>query len=335
MILEIAWFALLLSNMLLLASCLFRRTPSQIHTISHTMKSVRCSSSCNDQSVYKLPRIYYPNKVSLGISSPIVEADVVHYLLNVMRLKDNAEVRIFNHCDGEFVAQLVAEPPFRSKRRYLQDLYFLPLHHLRQPISNESIPISVTLFLPIIKKDRLKLMVEKLTELGVHRFVPLITQNTNADFIEEKKVWESLQKILIQASEQCERLDIPKLYKPVSIPSLLKNHSNVTNDSPLHLATFKNNIDHFIICQERSLTVPTLLQCLSNLRSDLVKLSKPHIHLGIVVGPEGGFAPKELLDMSYLANPHFVSLGSNVLRSETATIVASSIVSAVLQDLKC
>jgi 16S rRNA (uracil1498-N3)-methyltransferase len=158
------------------------------------------------------------------------------------------------------------------------------------------------MFAPI-KKPRMKLLVEKATELGASSLLPVITQNTD-------KVCDvdGLSTTAIEAAEQCERLSIPRIHDVRTLNALLEN-------MPAGIT---------IVCVERCLGCSTrpLLHILDNLinNPDTARSQR----LSVFVGPEGGFTAGEVEKLEACPSVRLVSLGRGVLRSETAALSALS-----------
>ncbi len=202
----------------------------------------------------------------------------------------------------------------------------------------------ITVALPILKGDRFDWALEKLTEIGVAKIMPIVLQRSvvkpglspsQSHLGESSKEANSTNRltrwhsILKEASEQCERPTIPQLVPPSSFQSLLSEAA--TDQLPLK-----------IICAERR-AAPHLSQLLSErLQSHNRQLGTRSLYnrdasadkfkVIIVIGAEGGFTEKEMvlaIDSGFTP----VSLGPLILRSETAAIYASAITTACL-DLK-
>lgn len=135
-----------------------------------------------------------------------------------------------------------------------------------------------------LKQDRLNMMIEKATELGTTDFQPICTEYTQVRKINS----ERLQKIAVEACEQSERQDIPKFYDLINLDEYLLNTH-----------------DHVVFCCER-LDIHHEIE--------LIKYDT------VIIGPEGGFSPKEkmLLKKKIPA----ITLGDTILRAETAAIIA-------------
>lgn len=156
----------------------------------------------------------------------------------------------------------------------------------------------ITLYLSLIKKDNFELVTQKITELGINTIVPVISERS------EKKNLniERLQKIVIEAGEQCGRGDITTISPIISLNEALNTVSKESFSLCLQMGGkyWKNDDTWGRINKETS--------------------------LNIFIGPEGGWSEKEenLFDKNKITK---ISLGKTVLRAETAAIVACGIVS--------
>ncbi|MEI6480515.1 MAG: RsmE family RNA methyltransferase [bacterium] len=149
--------------------------------------------------------------------------------------------------------------------------------------------IEVTLFASLIKKDKFEWVLEKCTELGVSHFVPVISERS------EKKDLniDRAQKILKEASEQSERGVMPTICEPLSL------------SEALYGVDFTVLVFHLL-----------------GEKFDAEKTTDVS-RIGILVGPEGGWGEKDL-EIFKKNNIQLVTLGSQVLRAETASIAAAS-----------
>ena len=143
----------------------------------------------------KAPRLFLNTPLSIGTDTHL-DKDQSHYLLNVMRKDDNDMVRVFNGKDGEFIGII------QKQSKKLCTL--TNLEQLKQQPDNKS---EIHLFFVPIKKDRMGFMIEKAVELGATHLHPIITDRTQHGKINTNKI----EKQIIEAAEQCERLDTPHL----------------------------------------------------------------------------------------------------------------------------
>ncbi len=235
-------------------------------------------------------RLYIDGPLSAGqlVDLP---SDQAHYVNNVMRLSVGDELALFNGQDGEWSARIIEA---RKKR--------CSLEVGTKTRGQDSSPDLWLVFAPI-KKQRLDFIIEKATELGVSALKPVITRRT----IVSKIRTDRLHAQAIEASEQCERLNIPQVDDAVSLPQLL-------NDWPSERRLF--------VLDERGGAEP-ILEAFQN--------TEPGPH-AILTGPEGGFDPSELdlLRKNSFVTP--ISVGPRILRADTAALAAISCWQSVLGD---
>ncbi|WP_135081800.1 16S rRNA (uracil(1498)-N(3))-methyltransferase [Terasakiella sp. SH-1] len=238
-------------------------------------------------------RLYIDTSLSVGLSQDL-SSDQAHYVNNVMRLKVGDEVAVFNGQDGEWLGQISSA---RKKNCTIQ-----LIEKIRE---QDSCPDLMLVFAPI-KKQRLDFIMEKATELGVSDFQPVITQRTIASKIRSDRLCAQT----IEASEQCERLNIPVVHEAVSLVQLVK-------DWPQERTLF--------VLNEHGGAKPIL----EGLQEFAGKEIGP---CAILVGPEGGFDPSELDLLAKLQNVVPLSIGPRILRADTAALAAISCWQSVLGD---
>ena len=165
-----------------------------------------------------------------------------HYVVNVMRLKDNDEIIIFNQKNGEFLCKFI----------YSKESIVIPTKCLRKYEKNIK---SIYLAFSPIKSHLTNFIIEKATELGVNYIQPIITERTQIRNINIEK----LTKIAIEASEQSERIDIPIINKAITFDKFIKSINNDINwfsalersDSiSIKDVTFENNNSGLIVGPE-------------------------------------------------------------------------------------
>lgn len=225
---------------------------------------------------------------SLSIGKEIkLEDKIFHYLANVMRVNINDSITFLNGIDGDFFANIISInkkfiiTKIISKTRDLQNRKFLGL-----------------IFAPIQKID---ILLKGATELGTTNFLPITTEYTNKSNLKINK----LEGNIIEAIEQCERNDLPKIEKMQKLEVVL---NKLNND---------NNIIFF--CEERT-AINNPINVFNNYK-DKIK----NKNLYALVGPEGGFSTKEKDLINSFKNIISINLGDTILRSETATISILSI----------
>ena len=203
-----------------------------------------------------------------------------HYLSKVMRKKENEFFSIFNS-SGEWEAKILNISKNLVK--------FKITKQLRHKANFKDLWLA---FSPI-KSNYFNFMIQKATELGVTKFLPVILDRT----IIRKINKERLEKIIIEATEQSNRIQIPKIEDPQSLNSFLNKY-----DVDLIFTDINSN----------------------NPKLNLKKLSKKPVC--ILVGPEGDFSESEREEILSYKGVQAIKINDNILRSETAVISAISII---------
>ena len=207
-----------------------------------------------------------------------------HYLTKVMRVKENEVFSLFNK-NGEWEAKILGI----SK----SIVEFKTIKQLRQKENTKELWLA---FSPI-KSNYQNFMIQKATELGVTKFLPIIFERT----IVRKINKERLEKIVIEASEQSNRINVPIIEESQKLNNFLK-----TNSIDLIFTDLNSN----------------------NNKIDKSKLTdKP---VCIIIGPEGDFSEAERDKILSFKGVQSVKINENILRSETAVISAISIVNYVI-----
>ena len=224
-------------------------------------------------------RLFFQESLSLNLSSKLDKSQS-YYLSKVMRMSAGKSFSLFNQ-SGEWEAKI--------KEINKGIVEFSVTKKLRSAKNEKEICLA---FAPI-KLNYLNLMIQKATELGVTKFVPILTERTIVRQLNEKR----LNKIIIEASEQSNRLKVPKIDKITKLDNFLKSNQN-TNVIFGDLNTDNSEVN--------------------------LKSSDP---LCILIGPEGDFTVKERENILKLKNVIPLKINENILRSETAAISMISIIS--------
>jgi 16S rRNA (uracil1498-N3)-methyltransferase len=226
-------------------------------------------------------RLYINWPLNAG-QAVVLSKEDSHYLATVMRQKQGGIVNVFNERDGEYSAQIASLTKSQVSLT-VKDRQSLP------PPSKE-----LTLFFAPIKNVDSSFIIQKATELGVTKIVPIICERS----VIKKVNNEKLVKVARQAIEQCEGFKIPTILAM----------------EPLSKIDFTKQISgDLIVCDER---------CEGPKLSQLKLASADN---GIIIGPEGGFAESERKLLAAYKKAKVVSLGKRILRAETAIIAALAI----------
>ena len=223
-------------------------------------------------------RLFYSESLSINLEASLDKSQS-HYLSKVMRINIGQSFSLFNQ-SGEWQAKI--------KEINKGIVEFLVIKKLRSSNNEREIWLA---FSPI-KLNYLNLMIQKATELGVTKFIPIITERTIVRKLNDKR----LNKIIIEASEQSNRLKVPKLEKILKLNEFLRLNQNTS-----------------II--------------FGDLNTDNSKINfKSSDPLCILIGPEGDFTLKERENILKLKKLIPLKINQNILRSETAAISMISII---------
>lgn len=245
----------------------------------------------------KLPaRLFTPHDLAPGLAVPL-ERGQGHYLTHVMRLAEGKAVALFNGRDGEWRATIA------EARKHA---VVLACETLLRPQRAEP---DVWLAFAPLKKTRIDFVVEKATELGASRLIPVFTRHTAAARVNDDR----LRAQAIEAAEQCERLSVPEIAEAVTLDRLLA-------DWPAER--------RLLVLDETGGGQP-IATVLAGMHDETGGTS---FHHAILIGPEGGFSASELDVLRNLPFVSAVGVGPRILRAETAALAALSCWQALLGD---
>ena len=233
-----------------------------------------------------LPRLFVDRRLDEQ-ASVALDAAQANYLGNVLRLGEGAELLLFDGETGEWLAR-IAEA---GKKR-------MTLTVERRTREAESVPDVWLAFAPV-KRTQTDWLVEKATELGVARLIPVTTRRT----IVERVKLERLRAIAIEAAEQCGRTRLPEIEEPVALAHLLDRRNP---ERTLYFADEAGGEP----AGDAFTPGPALL----------------------LVGPEGGFTEEERNAIRAAPSSRAISLGPRILRAETAALAALAAYMALAGD---
>jgi len=241
---------------------------------------------------FNAPRLFVDAPLQAGVRVAL-DRGQTNYLLNVLRLKSEDTVLIFNGRDGEWCAEVAVEG------RKAADL--VCVERVRE---QSAAPDIVYAFAPL-KHARLDYMVQKAVEMGAGVLQPVLTQRTQSSRVN----LDRMRSNAIEAAEQCGILSIPEVREERTLERFLKDLE----------------ADKLVIFCDENAPV-------SNPVEALAKLGNIQDGLVVIVGPEGGFTDQERALVAAHERCVCVSLGPRILRADTAAVAALAIVQSVLGD---
>ena len=242
----------------------------------------------------RLTRVYVEETLTAGTRG-LVSGSAANHIARVLRLGVGDALTLFDGQGGEYQARIEA---------LKKDAVVVEVG-AHEAIERES-PLVVTLAQGISRGERMDWVMQKATELGVRRIVPLVTERTmvRLDAHHAQKKWQHWRGIVVAACEQCGRNRLPELIAPVEY------HEFLGNEVP------KDEM-RLLLSPAASLRIGTI---------------KPAEKITLLIGPEGGLAPDE--GAAAIAKGFVgVQLGPRILRTETAAIAALAALQQEFGDL--
>ena len=228
-------------------------------------------------------RLFFSDTLSANMIDKL-DKNQSHYLSKVMRVKENEVFSLFNK-EGEWEAKVLGI--------FKNIVEFKTIKQLRQKETTKELWLA---FSPI-KSNYQNFMLQKATELGVTKFLPIIFDRTVVRKINKDRI----EKIVIEASEQSNRINVPTIEEAQDLNGFLK----------------KNSMNLIF----------------TDLNSNIKKIDKSKFTdkpVCIIIGPEGDFSETEREKILSFKGVQPIKINENILRSETAVISAISIVNYVI-----
>ena len=228
-------------------------------------------------------RLYHSENI-LENSTSLLSKEHTHYLVNVMRAKRGANVNFFNK-NGEWLSEIVFLEKDRVEVKFLSK------------IKENTNTLNVELAICLVKKNAMEIILQKATELGIRKIIPIISERTEVKEIN----FERATKIVIEATEQSNQLEPPEISEILK----LKDFLNINTNKKIFFADI--NSDYSLEKKD----------------------FKEGETVTVLVGPEGDFSPTERELILNGSTTVAFSLSKNILRTDTAVISAISLVNFI------
>ena len=229
-------------------------------------------------------RLYNPDSIEEN-STNLLSKEHTHYVVNVMRLKRGSNINFFNS-EGEWKSEIV----FLDKDRVEVKI----IEKIKQPMGLSNIELAICL----VKKNPMDIILQKASELGVSKIIPIISERTEVKELN----YDRANKIVIESTEQSNQLSPPKIIQVTKLKDFI---NNLDGSSKLLFADVNSK---------------------EILKAETLKYSNPII---VLIGPEGDFSPSERDSILGTSNVTSFTISRNILRSDTAVISAISLVNFI------
>ena len=229
-------------------------------------------------------RLYHPNSI-VENTTKLLSKEHGHYVANVMRLKLGSRINLFNK-DGEWESEVTSIQKDKVEVKFIKKI--------KQANNSTKIELAICL----VKKTPMETILQKSTELGVSKIIPIVSERTEVKDLN----YERARKIVIEATEQSNQLNPPEISEVKKLKDFLKNLDSSTK---------------LLFADVNSQTI---------LKNDNIKKGEA---LSILIGPEGDFSPAERESILTVPDVKSFTISKNILRSDTAVITAISLVNFV------
>ena len=229
-------------------------------------------------------RLFHPENITENTTG-LLSKEHTHYVVNVMRLKRGSNINFFNK-DGEWLSEIVFLDRDRVEVKFL--------NKLKEPTKNSNIELAICL----VKKSPMDTILQKATELGVSKIIPIVSERTEVKELN----FERANRIVVEATEQSNQLIPPQISEITKLKDFLKD---LSGSSKLLFADVNSK---------------------DKLKAEALKEAKT---LSVLIGPEGDFSPSERELILSNSNAVPFTISRNILRSDTAVISAISLVNFI------
>ena len=229
-------------------------------------------------------RLYHPNSI-VENTTKLLSKEHSHYIANVMRLKLGSRINFFNK-NGEWESEVTFIQKDKVEVKFTKKI--------KQANNSSKIELAICL----VKKTPMETILQKSTELGVSKIIPIVSERTEVKDLN----YERARKIVIEATEQSNQLNPPEISEVIKLKDYLKKLDSSTK---------------LLFADVNSQNI---------LKNDNVKKGEA---LSILIGPEGDFSLAERESILKVPNVKSFTISKNILRSDTAVITAISLVNFI------
>jgi 16S rRNA (uracil1498-N3)-methyltransferase len=244
-------------------------------------------------------RFFVNNVILCGTNIVLIDSIIRHFF--ALRLKKGDYITLFNGDGFDYNCLILAI----SKQHVELLVQYAQLN-------NCELPVHLNLMMSLIQRENFELVLQKSVEIGVSKITPIYSDFSQR--IEKSKLENRLlrwQQIIINATEQCGRNIIPEIVAPIHLTQIMENFNHVDREKSCNIVCDFAGKNHILDLN------------ISN-----------YNNINLLVGPEGGFSVQELSVFSNSFRHYGINLGKQILRAETASIVALGLLSQKIQYSK-
>ena len=242
-------------------------------------------------------RRFYAPKYSFKDNIINLDFDETKHLRNVLRLSSGEKIKVFDGVGREFLCEIEKIEKRQTILQIIEEI---------SPSTPES-DLDLSMAVSLTKGDKFELVIQKAVELGVTKFVPIITKRCDVKFKNPEKKMERWQKIIVEASKQSGRARLMKIKKPKRFEEFIKNSASQRLSGKVSLLFSERNGENF---------------------SRIYSAKK----ITAVIGSEGGWEDSEI-NFAKENGFQIITLRGRILRAETAAISIASILQNHFGDL--
>lgn len=235
-----------------------------------------------------------------GKTNNIIDKEDIKHISKVLRLDIDDEVEIVDREKKEYIMKIV---DIKNDNICLEKVSSVDIQREDE--------IKVILYQGIPKGSKLEDICKNTTQAGIYQIIPVRFKRCVATDVNDKKI-QRLQKIMDESAKQCKRNEIPEIKMPLSFDEMMKDLE-------------ENDANILFYEDERNNTIRDFVQ--------RIREKKDMKRIGIIIGPEGGIDEKEL-EVMKKGDIDILSLGNRILRTEIASIIAKSILTYELENIR-
>ena len=221
--------------------------------------------------------------------------DLSHQVINVLRMNEGDKFELFNNTEKYFLSEIIFKQNNVVNCKILDEFI----------VNKKNVKINV--FQSIIKSAKMELIIEKLTEIGISSFNPIITERTQKKDVESFSInkLNRLKKISIESSEQSGKIHLPEINTKQKFKELDFKNKNTTN-----IVFYENT--------KGAIEINSIEKKIFSQKS-----------ISIFIGPVGGFSSDEI---EFLKNQEslILNLGNTIFKSDTAAIISVSLLKYII-----